>query len=62
MIIAASMEFRRAGNSSSSGNRGYNKKRNQQRTSQLIYQPPAQRGHNSMPVNAPNNSRSNSFL
>ncbi|XP_020288510.1 tudor domain-containing protein 3 [Pseudomyrmex gracilis] len=57
--IAAGMEFRRGG----SGNKGYSKKRGQHRSAQPIYQPPVQRGHNSMPINSQNdNTQHNSFL
>ncbi|XP_029674772.1 tudor domain-containing protein 3 isoform X2 [Formica exsecta] len=61
-INAAPMEFRRGGNGTVGGNKGYNKKRNQQRNTQPIYQPPAQRGHTSMPINSQNNIQHNSFL
>ncbi|KAL6259056.1 hypothetical protein P5V15_008978 [Pogonomyrmex californicus] len=60
--INAGMEFRRGGSGAVGGNKGYNKKRNQQRSTQPIYQPPAQRGHNSLPVNNQNNIQHNSFL
>ncbi|XP_032664027.1 tudor domain-containing protein 3 isoform X2 [Odontomachus brunneus] len=56
------MEFRRGGSGTTS-NKGYNKKRNQQRSTQPIYQPPAQRGYNSMPISSnPNSTQHNSFL
>ncbi|XP_035722921.1 tudor domain-containing protein 3-like [Vespa mandarinia] len=54
--IAAGMEFRRSGNGPSSGNKGYSKKRGPVRSTQPIYQPPAQRNHYSMPTNIQNNS------
>lgn len=51
------MEFRRGGSGVVPGNKAvYNKKRNQQRSTQPIYQPPAQRSQNSMPINTQNNS------
>lgn len=52
------MEFRRGGNGVVPANKsgGYNKKRNQQRSTQPIYQPPAQRCQSSMPMNTPNNT------
>ncbi|XP_025158428.1 tudor domain-containing protein 3 isoform X2 [Harpegnathos saltator] len=57
------MEFRRGGSGTASSNKGYNKKRSQQRSTQPIYQPPAQRGFNSMPINnSPNSTQHNSFL
>ncbi|XP_012522446.1 tudor domain-containing protein 3 isoform X2 [Monomorium pharaonis] len=56
------MEFRRGGSGAVGGNKGYNKKRSQQRSTQPIYQPPAQRGHNSLPINNQNNSQHNPFL
>ncbi|XP_018343989.1 PREDICTED: tudor domain-containing protein 3 isoform X2 [Trachymyrmex septentrionalis] len=56
------MEFRRGGSGAVGGNKGYNKKRTQQRSTQPIYQPPAQRGHNSLPINNQNNTQHNSFL
>lgn len=62
IVTAAPMEFRRGGNGTVGGNKGYNKKRNQQRNTQPIYQPPAQRGHTSMPINSQNNIQHNSFL
>lgn len=50
------MEFRRGGSGVVPANKtAYNKKRNQQRSTQPIYQPPAQR-QNSMPTNTQNNS------
>ncbi|XP_012218057.1 tudor domain-containing protein 3 isoform X2 [Linepithema humile] len=55
------MEFRRGGSGTAGGNKGYNKKRSQQRSAQPIYQPPAQRGHNSMPINS-QNTQHNSFF
>jgi len=61
MFIAAGMEFRRGGSGTAGGNKGYNKKRSQQRSAQPIYQPPAQRGHNSMPINS-QNTQHNSFF
>ncbi|CAL7936790.1 unnamed protein product [Xylocopa violacea] len=55
--ITAGMEFRRGGSGVVPANKaGYNKKRNQQRSTQPIYQPPAQRYQNSMPINTQNNS------
>ncbi|XP_070159566.1 tudor domain-containing protein 3 isoform X5 [Polyergus mexicanus] len=62
IVTAAPMEFRRGGNGTVGGNKGYNKKRNQQRNTQPIYQPPAQRGHTSMPINSQNNIQHNSVL
>lgn len=56
------MEFRRGGSGAVGGNKGYGKKRGQQRNAQPIYQPPAQRGYNSMPINGPNNTQHNSFF
>lgn len=50
------MEFRRSGSGPNSGNKGYNKKRGPMRSTQPIYQPPAQRNHYSMPTNIQNNS------
>ncbi|XP_012283444.1 tudor domain-containing protein 3 [Orussus abietinus] len=41
------MEFRRGGGSGGNGAKGYNKRRGQQRSTQPIYQPPAQRGNGS---------------
>ncbi|XP_011158828.1 tudor domain-containing protein 3 isoform X2 [Solenopsis invicta] len=55
------MEFRRGGSGAVGGNKGYNKKRGQQRSTQPIYQPPAQRSHNSLPINNQNNTQ-HSFL
>ncbi|XP_017790560.1 PREDICTED: tudor domain-containing protein 3 [Habropoda laboriosa] len=55
--ISAGMEFRRGGSGVVPANKtGYNKKRNQQRSTQPIYQPPAQRCQSSMPMNTQNNS------
>lgn len=55
--ITAGMEFRRGGSGVVPANKtAYNKKRNQQRSTQPIYQPPAQRCQNSMPTNTQNNS------
>ncbi|XP_034171692.2 tudor domain containing 3 isoform X3 [Osmia lignaria lignaria] len=56
--IAAGMEFRRGGNGVVPANKSgsYNKKRNQQRSTQPIYQPPAQRCQSSMPMNTPNST------
>ncbi|CAK9825994.1 Tudor domain-containing protein 3 [Anthophora retusa] len=55
--ISAGMEFRRGGGGVVPANKaGYNKKRGQQRSTQPIYQPPAQRCQNSMPMNTQNNS------
>ncbi|XP_006622399.1 tudor domain-containing protein 3 isoform X1 [Apis dorsata] len=55
--ISVGMEFRRGGSGVVPGNKAvYNKKRNQQRSTQPIYQPPAQRSQNSMPINTQNNS------
>ncbi|XP_015429017.1 PREDICTED: tudor domain-containing protein 3 [Dufourea novaeangliae] len=55
--IPAGMEFRRNGSGMVPSNRaGYNKKRSQQRSTQPIYQPPAQRCHGSLPMNTQNNS------
>ncbi|XP_076175475.1 tudor domain containing 3 isoform X2 [Ptiloglossa arizonensis] len=55
--IAAGMEFRRSGSGIVPTNKaGYNKKRNQQRSAQPIYQPPAQRCQSSTPMNTQNNS------
>ncbi|XP_015187907.1 PREDICTED: tudor domain-containing protein 3 [Polistes dominula] len=54
--ITGGMEFRRGGNGPNSGNKGYNKKRGPVRSTQPIYQPPAQRNHYSMPTNLQNNS------
>lgn len=62
MMIVAGMEFRRGGSGAVGGNKGYNKKRTQQRSTQPIYQPPAQRGHNSLPINNQNNTQYNLFL
>ncbi|XP_018397816.1 PREDICTED: tudor domain-containing protein 3 isoform X2 [Cyphomyrmex costatus] len=56
------MEFRRGGSGAVGGNKGYNKKRGQQRSTQPIYQPPAQRSYNSLPINNQNNTQHNSFL
>ncbi|XP_071560999.1 tudor domain-containing protein 3 isoform X2 [Temnothorax nylanderi] len=56
------MEFRRGGSGAVGGNKGYNKKRGQQRSTQPIYQPPAQRSHNSLPINNQNNTQHNPFL
>lgn len=42
------MQFRRSGTSTSMGNKAYGK-RSQQRSSQPIYQPPAQRSYDSIP-------------
>lgn len=51
------MEFRRDGNGPSSGGKGgHSKKRGPARSTQPIYQPPAQRNHYSMPTNIQNNS------
>ncbi|XP_068971756.1 tudor domain-containing protein 3-like isoform X2 [Bombus flavifrons] len=51
------MEFRRGGSGVVPASKAaYNKKRNQQRSTQPIYQPPAQRCQNSMPMNTQNNS------
>ncbi|KAK2584759.1 hypothetical protein KPH14_007085 [Odynerus spinipes] len=52
----AGMEFRRGGNGPSSGGKGHGKKRGPVRSTQPIYQPPAQRNHYSMPTNIQNNS------
>ncbi|XP_024892042.1 tudor domain-containing protein 3-like isoform X1 [Temnothorax curvispinosus] len=60
--INAGMEFRRGGSGAVGGNKGYNKKRGQQRSTQPIYQPPAQRSHNSLPINNQNNTQHNPFL
>ncbi|XP_017880580.1 tudor domain-containing protein 3 isoform X2 [Ceratina calcarata] len=55
--FTAGMEFRRSGNGVISGNKSnYNKKRSQQRSTQPIYQPPAQRYQNTMPMNTQDNS------
>lgn len=55
--FTAGMEFRRSGNGVIAGNKGnYNKKRSQQRSTQPIYQPPAQRYQNTMPMNTQDNS------
>ncbi|XP_050583231.1 tudor domain-containing protein 3 isoform X1 [Bombus affinis] len=55
--ITAGMEFRRGGSGVVPASKAaYNKKRNQQRSTQPIYQPPAQRCQNSMPMNTQNNS------
>ncbi|XP_017762521.1 PREDICTED: tudor domain-containing protein 3 isoform X1 [Eufriesea mexicana] len=55
--ITAGMEFRRGGSGVVPANKfAYNKKRNQQRSTQPIYQPPAQRCQNPMPMNTQNNS------
>lgn len=57
MYSAAGMEFRRSGSGIVPTNKaGYNKKRNQQRSAQPIYQPPAQRCQSSTPMNTQNNS------
>ncbi|XP_031844946.1 tudor domain containing 3 [Nomia melanderi] len=54
--IAAGMEFRRSGSGVVPPNKSnYNKKRNQQRSTQPIYQPPAQRCQSSMPMNTQSN-------
>ena len=56
-MSVAGMEFRRGGSGVVPANKtAYNKKRNQQRSTQPIYQPPAQRCQNSMPTNTQNNS------
>lgn len=60
--INAGMEFRRGGSGAVGGSKGYNKKRGQQRSTLPIYQPPAQRGHNSLPINNQNNTQHNPFL
>lgn len=53
----AGMEFRRGGSGVVPSNKaGYNRKRNQQRSTQPIYQPPAQRYQSSMPMNTQSNS------
>ncbi|KAL0115384.1 hypothetical protein PUN28_010722 [Cardiocondyla obscurior] len=56
------MEFRRGGSGAVGGNKGYNKKRSQQRSTQPIYQPPAQRSHNSLPINNQNDPQYNPFF
>ncbi|XP_076676138.1 tudor domain containing 3 isoform X3 [Andrena cerasifolii] len=53
----AGMEFRRGGGGGAPSSKGgYNRKRNQQRSTQPIYQPPAQRCQSSMPMNTQSNS------
>ncbi|XP_076237130.1 tudor domain containing 3 isoform X2 [Calliopsis andreniformis] len=53
----AGMEFRRGGSGVVPSNKaGYNRKRNQQRSTQPIYQPPAQRCQSSMLMNTQTNS------
>ncbi|KAG7206898.1 hypothetical protein KM043_000795 [Ampulex compressa] len=60
--ISGGIEFRRGGSGSGAGNKGYGKKRTQQRSSQPIYQPPAQRSHNCMQINNQDNTPHNSLL
>lgn len=50
------MEFRRGGGGVPPASKGYTKKRKPQRSSQPIYQPPAQRSQNSMPINTQDNT------